>query len=66
MENINDNIVLITAEKADEIIDTRKPFGLFYLFDNGVFVGIDNRDGDAWTEEFKTKKECIEWLKGGF
>jgi len=25
-------------------------------------VGIDNRDGDAWTEEFSTEAACVRWL----
>lgn len=55
-------IKMITKEEASAIIDTREPRGLFYTMENGMFVGIDNETGDAWTEEFKTEKECISWL----
>lgn len=59
----------ITKEEADAIIEARKPEGLFYLMsitDSGskVFVGIDNRTGDAWTEDFKSKSACLKWLRG--
>ena len=30
----------------------------------GTWTGIDNSTGHAWTEEFGTKAECLEWLKG--
>ena len=52
----------ITSERASEIIDTRKPHGLYILQSGDMFVGIDNETGDAWTEEFKTEKECRDWL----
>ena len=28
------------------------------------FIGVDNLTGNCWVEEFKTKKQCIKWLKG--
>ena len=52
----------INREDASTIIESRHPYGLFFLKDGGVYVGIDNRDGDAWTEEFPTKRKCLEWL----
>lgn len=54
----------MNKEEAENIINTRKPQGLFYQKDNMVFVGIDNSFGDAWVEEFKTQKECLAWLVG--
>lgn len=51
---------------ASEIIATRE-IGRFYTVENirgqDVYVGIDNRDGDAWTEEFNDLADCIGWLK---
>ena len=48
------------------VIETRKPQGLFWTLEKSgrrsVFVGCDNRTGDAWTEEFPTKQACIAWL----
>ena len=41
-----------------------KPLGLFYLEEDGKFVGIDNSDGNAWTEEFWDKDSCLRWLNG--
>ena len=45
--------------KMSEIIDTREPRGLFWCFDEQahVYVGCDNRYGDAWTEEFATRSD---------
>lgn len=45
------------------------PLGMFWLKDviEGTgeerYVGIDNRGGDAWTEDFPTKGKCLGWLK---
>lgn len=36
--------------------------GLYWIKENGVFVGMDNTSGDAWVEEFNTLQECINWL----
>lgn len=55
-------IKIITKEEATAIIETYEPKGLFYIIENGAYIGIDNSTGDAWTEEFKTEKECISWL----
>ena len=41
-----------------------EPRGLFYLRDGNKVIGIDNSTGDAWTQSFFSKKECIKWLKG--
>jgi len=60
---IQQNIVKVTQEQASKIIESRKPLGLFYTIDDGIYVGIDNRSGDAWTEDFKSKSACDRWLK---
>lgn len=56
-------IKMITSEQASTIIDTRIPFGLFYLLDDDVYIGIDNTTGDAWTEEFPNLCQCKKWLE---
>lgn len=38
----------ITQDEARALILFQEPFGLFYTIDNGFYVGIDNRSGDAW------------------
>ena len=39
------------------------PPGLYWAVENGKYIGIDNRTGDAWVEEFETLQECIRWLR---
>ena len=29
-----------------------------------IYTAVDNSTGDAWTEDFKTRQEAIDWLKG--
>ena len=41
-----------------------RPMGLFYTKEQRVYVGIDNSTGHAWTEEFKSRRQCLKWLKG--
>lgn len=52
----------IDHQTAISIIGARKPLGLF-VEDTGVeIIGIDNSSGDAWTEEFPDRLECLNWL----
>lgn len=53
---------IISHKKASEIIETRKPLGLFVVIGERRPVGIDNSSGDAWTEDFDDLRECVEWL----
>ena len=64
VEKSDDDIVFVTNERALEIIENRTPTGLFITHDGGRFIGIDNRSGDAWTEEFHDAERCVEWLTG--
>ena len=41
------------------------PKGSFWCKDGGRYVGIDNRTGDAWTEDFATLSACLNWLIDG-
>lgn len=54
----------VDLKKANEIIEKRTPFGMFWLKEKGVFIGIDNSTGDAWVEDFKTKKSMERWFDG--
>lgn len=56
--------IKITKELASHIIDKRVPEGLFYLKSGNFYVGIDNYGKAALTEDFLTKRKCIQWLKG--
>jgi hypothetical protein len=52
----------ITQEQASSVIETREPLGLFYVLENGTYMGIDNSSGCAWTEEFTGLRQCRRWL----
>lgn len=61
--------VRITSREAGQIIKNYSPRGMFYLAgrtgdDRRVIVGIDNRTGHAWTEEFTSLLKCLKWLHG--
>lgn len=65
---LNSEIKKITPAEASAIIETRQPLGIFYCIEKDSacgrhYVGIDNRDGSAWTEDFKSLSACKRWLK---
>lgn len=55
-------ITMISNDRADKVIEEREPQGLFITLSNTGYIAIDNRTGDAWTEEFNTLEEACEWL----
>lgn len=59
----NNGIQRVCQMFARQVIETRKPIGYFYTFTDGIYTGIDNGTGDAWTEDFSSYEECIKWLK---
>lgn len=52
----------ISQAKADEITSSLEPLGLFYYIKGGRYIGMDNRAGIVFTEDFPTLDECKEWL----
>ncbi len=54
----------ITPDEAERVIVTRYPLGRFYTIEGKTYVGIDNIDGDAWTEGFRSLSSCKRWLNG--
>lgn len=52
----------VTPDALSQIIDNRQPLGLFYALENGAYIGVDNRTGDAWTEAFPNLRRCKRWL----
>ena len=56
----------ITQDEANAIIEKREPLGLFYFVDGNVYVGIENKTWDAWTEEFASLEDCLNWLNEDF
>ena len=73
---MDDEIKKLTLEEANKIIESGfgstgnkyRPRGLFYTLGifNGkkFYVGIDNSERCAWTEDFKTLEKCKAWLRG--
>ncbi|MCL2194357.1 MAG: hypothetical protein FWB76_00180 [Oscillospiraceae bacterium] len=54
----------VTLDTLRQIIDTRKPLGRFYAREGfRLWVGVDNDYGEAWTEAFRTRRQCLRWLR---
>lgn len=59
----------VPIEKLNEIIETRKPKGLFIAREpkgkrKRLFIAVDNLDREAYTEEFEGYIKAIRWLRG--
>ena len=55
----------VTVEAIQQIISTRQPRGLYYTKEaRRLYVGVDNDGGEAWTEAFHTRRQCLRWLSG--
>jgi len=59
-----DDVSIKTPEQLHKIIETRKPLGMFVGAEGAKWVAIDNRTGDAWTEEFDSFENAVEWVTG--
>ncbi|UOE58222.1 hypothetical protein [Cytobacillus oceanisediminis] len=53
----------VTSKESLRIIQKREPKGTFYRQCGEMWIGIDNREGEAWVEEFETQDDCKAWLK---
>ena len=54
----------VTPEEMERIIETRQPRGWYYRkAGRRRYVGVDNSTGDAWTEEFRSRRKCLRWLR---
>lgn len=48
---------------AEVVIKTRQLLGLFYVRQNGAYIGIDNSAGHAWVEDFSDLISCKQRLR---
>lgn len=58
-----ESVTFIDLVYLSDIIAQREPRGKFWSIENGVYIAVDNSTGEAWTEEFKSLPECIDWLE---
>lgn len=52
---------LVSGSEVDPV-KRRIPLGLFLSHEHGKWVACDNSGGDAWTEEFDTLEDAVDWL----
>lgn len=50
--------------KSGEETGKYAPLGLFFAYDAGKYIGIDNSTGNAWVEDFNDLETCFSWLLG--
>ena len=63
--SVETEINKVSSSDIEKIIDTMKPDGNFYCYDkkNKLYIAVDNTTGEAFTEAFKDKKSCFDWLE---
>lgn len=53
--------LFLYIEDGEICFNDRGGYAVMYTADTRI-IGIDNRTGDAWTEEFDTYEDCVKWL----
>lgn len=57
-------IFAISSAEALRVMDSREPRERFVVLRPTAAVSIDNRTGDAWTEELSITRAALRWLAG--
>lgn len=57
---------VVSAAALRDVILTRMPYGLFLTWEAPRWVAVDNADGNAWTEAFRSKRNAMRWLRRAF
>lgn len=60
------HIQRVSIWQIQNIIEYRHPNGYFLSQSGSLWVAVDNSTGDAWTEDFDSKRHAICWLRGDF
>lgn len=60
--NLVKKIQVVDESYLIKVAMTFRPEGLFLCRASGIWVAIDNSDGNAWTEECSSKYQAIRWL----
>ena len=56
-------IEFVGDEELINVIMQRYPLGLYITENEKSWTACDNSTGDAWTEDFKTLTEAVQWLR---
>lgn len=59
-------IRVVSSAALGDLILTRLPLGLFLTREAHRWIAVDNADGNAWTEEFRSKRRAKRWLRREF
>lgn len=65
---MNEPITIVCATEMFNVIDDRRSnIGLYLSLEAGadgpVLISCDNSTGEAWTEEFYSIKDAVNWLR---
>lgn len=56
----------VSSAALRDVVLTRLPLGLFLTREAHRWIAVDNADGNAWTEEFHSKRKAVRWLRREF
>lgn len=55
--------LMVSKKRAKEIRASQYPRRTFLFIEDGLWVGIDIRNGNFQEKKFSTIKGCMKWLK---
>lgn len=55
---IRDDVPTTTAGQKSSLAAK----GKFFTQEGGLYIGVDNSDGNAWTEEFSDRQQLFLWF----
>ena len=53
----------VSEEQLRRVIQTYAPRGLFLARAGRAWMAVDNSTGYAWTEEFRSRRKAVRWLR---
>lgn len=59
----SDDFAGLVARYDDKAM-VKEDYGSFVVHDGDVWIGVDNRSGDCWTEEFATEEDARKYAEG--
>lgn len=59
-------IRVVSSAALGDVILTHLPLGLFLTRESHRWIAVDNTDGNVWTEEFRSKRKAMRWLRREF
>ncbi|QRN86006.1 hypothetical protein JR334_01870 [Clostridia bacterium] len=61
---MQEKIKEVSDECYQDMSNTSYPRGVFFVKRRGMFIGVDNKNGQVDDKQFRHADECLAWLRG--